>query len=328
MTETAPEYTAKSPNIYQRIAAACDSIKTIVKTGQITTNRGTYTIATSSDVITPVRVGINKNGLVFICKIKSYEIQQKQNTNSYGKTYDLFWLTLNMEYTLVNIDNPEEKIVTEWPVVCSDESPEIHKLFGKALTYGQKYYFIQTFNLPRDDDDPDLGGDKGSEKEPEKDKKKAKPSNPQPALNPPPAIKEQPIPTSAPNGYHQQKVTTPTPPPETARPANNKPAVTPPSSDDHEMKERERIKNAIKEYMALKKIPVTVVQNVAKSIGINKTSNDMTSTELNSVLQGIKEGQEYMERHPDEYAPTAENKQATPSMPATVPPSPEALKKN
>lgn len=325
MSETAPEYTAKSPNIYQRIAAACNSIKTIVKTGTIKTTSRDYTVATASDVFTPVRNGINENGLAFTSKIKSYDIQKEQTVNSYGKEQHITRLTLMMEYTFINKDNPEEKIVIEWPVPCSDDGNEIHKLFGKALTYGLKYFFISFFILPRDDDDPDLGGDKGDGQQPDQNKKKVKQGNPPSSQpNPPPAAKPLPAETSAPNGYHQQKVTTPTPPTESARPANN-PALVIPPGDDYEMRERERIKTEIKAYMTSKKIGLKVLQEVAKSLDINtQNPHEMTSTQLLNVFKGIKEGQEYIEKHPDEEAPLAEKQPA----PVNATPSPEALKKN
>ena len=73
-------------------------------------------------------------------------------------------------------------------------------------------------------------------------------------------------------------------------------------------------------YMAEKKIPGEVVRELAK-----KPSTQMTAEELANLFQALKEGQEYIENHPNENVPLEPNEKldmppTAQDAPATFPP--------
>ena len=299
-------------NIYQRIAAACKSISTIVKTGQIQTKNRTYTVATQSDVLLPVRDAINQNGLAFTSKIKSWSLATQKGKNSYGQEIDLTVLTLTMEYCLINMDNPAECISVDWPIVCSDEGGEIHKLFGKALTYALKYYFIQTFMLPRDDDDPDLDKNK------DKDKDKKTESDDVPPYNS----------LSNKNGNGGAKPQQP-PAPSTTQNGNGKSSNQPvhyENEDEVVYQDRCRLFNQTIAYMKAKNINLATVKAICEELGIKQDSFHMSRQEFVQLLNTLQERQEALEKQQaakdtQEHAPLTQE-ETTPPPVNNDPPAP------
>lgn len=83
-----------------------------------------------------------------IPEIVSQDLQE--TTNQKGNKE--FFTKLNMVFTWVNIDNPDEKIVCQWTAQGLDNA---EKGIGKALTYAEKYFLLKFFNIATDKDDPD-----------------------------------------------------------------------------------------------------------------------------------------------------------------------------
>ena len=63
----------------------------------------------------------------------------------------------SMNYTWINAENPEEKIVTPW--MFTGQQDDTSKALGSALTYAERYYLLKFFNLPTDSEDPDARQD-------------------------------------------------------------------------------------------------------------------------------------------------------------------------
>ena len=59
---------------------------------------------------------------------------------------------LDLEFTWINAENPEETIVCPWYGQGVDSG---EKGVGKALTYAEKYFILKQFNIATDKDDPD-----------------------------------------------------------------------------------------------------------------------------------------------------------------------------
>jgi hypothetical protein len=82
--------------------------------------------------------------------VDTYEkADAKGNTK---RTVDYF-TELEMMFTWVNAEKPEEKIECKWYGQGVDTAGE--KGVGKALTYAEKYFMLKFFNIPTDKDDPD-----------------------------------------------------------------------------------------------------------------------------------------------------------------------------
>lgn len=72
--------------------------------------------------------------------------------------------------------------------------------------------------------------------------------------------------------------------------------------DEYEVKEVLRLREEIKGFMVTNSIPPTIVQKIARDLGIDKPSNEMNSGELNRVLLKLKECQASLERQLKESA--------------------------
>lgn len=133
-----------SLNIYQRLSNVRKTCGYIKKE-----NEGyQFKYVSSSQTLGHLHNAINENGLILIPEIVSQDLQE--TTNQKGNKE--FFTKLNMAFTWVNIDNPDEKIVCQWTAQGLDNA---EKGIGKALTYAEKYFLLKFFNIATDKDDPD-----------------------------------------------------------------------------------------------------------------------------------------------------------------------------
>ncbi|MDI6617868.1 MAG: ERF family protein [Clostridiales bacterium] len=142
----------KPKNIYQKLIEVRKAVPYLQKTE----SGNQYKYVGSSGVLTAVRGELDKQGLLLIPRVKSVKVtgDTVEKTDNYGTKHTTTWFTeLTMEYTWINADNPEEKIVCEWYGQGVDIAGE--KGVGKALTYAEKYFLLKFFNIATDTDDPD-----------------------------------------------------------------------------------------------------------------------------------------------------------------------------
>lgn len=131
-------------NIYQKLIEVRKSVPYLKKESQ----GHQYQYTGSSQVLASVRAKMDELGLMLICKVLEHNLIQG-TTSKGAKEY---MTELNLEFTWVNADKPEETIVCPWYGQGVDNS---EKGVGKALTYAEKYFILKTFNIPTDKDDPD-----------------------------------------------------------------------------------------------------------------------------------------------------------------------------
>lgn len=67
-------------------------------------------------------------------------------------TYE-YLVQAEMEYTWVNNENPEEKVIIPWVFVGSQSDPS--QAFGSGLTYAARYFLLRFFSVATDELDPD-----------------------------------------------------------------------------------------------------------------------------------------------------------------------------
>lgn len=131
-------------NIYQRLSNVRKTCAYLKKE-----NDGyQFKYVSSSQTLGHLHNAINENGLILIPEIVSQDIQE--TTNQKGNKE--FFTKLNMRFTWVNIDKPEDRVVCFWTAQGVDNA---EKGIGKALTYAEKYFLLKFFNIATDKDDPD-----------------------------------------------------------------------------------------------------------------------------------------------------------------------------
>lgn len=114
-------------------------------------------------------------GLLLIPSVTSSKVatdiyEKQDNKGNIKRTVDYF-TELEIDFTWVNAEKPEETITCHWYGQGVDTAGE--KGVGKALTYAEKYFMLKFFNIPTDKDDPDSFQEKQDKTEPAKAIKKA-----------------------------------------------------------------------------------------------------------------------------------------------------------
>jgi hypothetical protein len=146
-------------NIYQKLVEVRKSVPYLKKEAQ----GAQYQYTGSSQVLASVRVKMDELNLLLIPAITDKELQSSaiEFLNADGhvtKRTTTYFTELKMTMTWINADKPDEQIVVPWYAQGVDIAGE--KGVGKALTYGEKYFMLKTFNIATDKDDPDAFQDK------------------------------------------------------------------------------------------------------------------------------------------------------------------------
>lgn len=143
-----PKVTELKPNLYQRIHSVAKEIGVVEKNGVNSFHR--YEYATERDFVDAVRPLLDKHGLVLVP-----EVIGEPMMTPIGDKGELLTQLL-IKFTLVNIDNPNEKEIAIIPGHGQDKGD---KGVYKALTGAKKYFLSLTF-LIATGDDPENDDDK------------------------------------------------------------------------------------------------------------------------------------------------------------------------
>jgi hypothetical protein len=156
-------------NIYQKLIEVRKAVKYLEKK-----NEGyEYKYVSSSQTLASVKSKMDELGLLLIPSVTdknlTQDIYEKKYKDEIKRKVDYF-TELEIDFTWVNAEKPEEQIVSHWYGQGLDTG---EKGVGKALTYAEKYYLLKFFNIPTDKDDPDSfqekidGNNKNEVKKPE-----------------------------------------------------------------------------------------------------------------------------------------------------------------
>lgn len=107
-----------------------------------------FTYNASSQVLGSLRAKMDEMGVLLVPGVTSKEVTP--HTNQKGNKE--FFTELNMTFTWINAEKPEETLVTPWYAQGLDNA---EKGVGKAMTYAEKYFLLKFFNIATDKDDPD-----------------------------------------------------------------------------------------------------------------------------------------------------------------------------
>jgi hypothetical protein len=140
---------APAKNIYQKLVEVRKSVGGHLKKE----NEGAqYNYVSSAQVLMKVRGAMNKQSLLVIPNVKTCLSVDRQVSGKSGIRLERV-TTMELEYIVVNAENPKEQIVVPWVAEGIDSG---EKGIGKALTYGEKYFYLKLFGIATDSkDDPD-----------------------------------------------------------------------------------------------------------------------------------------------------------------------------
>jgi hypothetical protein len=140
-------------NIYQKLVEVRKSVPYLQKEAQ----GAQYQYVGSSQVLSAVRAKMDELGLFLTVKVTGHNLLSEtvENKDKYDKVKKTttYFTELDLEFTWINAENPEETLTMPFYAQGVDIAGE--KGVGKALTYGEKYFLLKTFNIATDKDDID-----------------------------------------------------------------------------------------------------------------------------------------------------------------------------
>lgn len=144
------------PNLYTKLLNITEEIGKIDKTGKNAAQG--YSFIEQSKIVAEVRVQLAKHGVVIVPETVSRTIDRytKQvpgyKPSDPPKEQATIHANVVSRYTIINVDNPEERFVCEWDGGEALDTSD--KATNKAITASQKYFLMKLFNIS-DQDDPD-----------------------------------------------------------------------------------------------------------------------------------------------------------------------------
>ena len=142
----------ENKNIYQKIVEVRKNIDGFKKDQK---SFG-YQYVSGNQILRNIKCLMDDLGLLLIPSLdySTLEWEKHHYITSKGKEAMDFIVQARMTYTWVNADNPEERIEVPW-VCIGQQTDDISKAMGTAMTYNERYFLLKFFGLPTDQDDAD-----------------------------------------------------------------------------------------------------------------------------------------------------------------------------
>ena len=144
-------------NLYQKLVEVRKSIKGFNKDAK--TGSGSYVgyeYVSGSQILRAIKGKMDELGILLVPEV-DYDTMKWERYNYKtikGAEKTDFIITMKMNYTWINAENPEEKIVVPW-VCMGQQTDDISKAVGTAMTYNERYFLLKFLGLPTDEDDAD-----------------------------------------------------------------------------------------------------------------------------------------------------------------------------
>ena len=135
-------------NLFQKIADVKANIDGFTKD----TKGYQYTYVSGSQVLHKIRAKMVEHNLLFLPTIDNAEYKEIEVMVK-GKMKPNILVSVDLKYTWINADNPEERF--EMPFYAVGHQDDASKALGTALTYSERYLLMKMFNIPTDEDDAD-----------------------------------------------------------------------------------------------------------------------------------------------------------------------------
>ena len=144
-------------NLHQKLVEVRKSIKGFNKDAKAGSgNYVGYEYVSGSQILRAVKGKMDELGILLIPEVDydtmHWEKHNYKTKNGMEKTD--FIITMKMNYTWVNAEDPNDKITIPW-VCIGQQTDDISKAVGTAMTYNERYFLLKFLGLPTDEDDAD-----------------------------------------------------------------------------------------------------------------------------------------------------------------------------
>ena len=135
-------------NIYQKLLNVRKSVPFLQKDA----DGPQFKYISAAAILAALRKSMDDEGLLLVPQVTGKELREYESE----KGTQIFLTELNIDFTWVNAENPDEHIRCPWYSQGIDYASE--RGVGKAMTYAEKYFLLKFFNIPTEKaDDPDAG---------------------------------------------------------------------------------------------------------------------------------------------------------------------------
>lgn len=135
-------------NLYQKLISITEEIGVIEKTGR--NNQQGYAFMEQAQIVAELRPLLKKYGVAIMPETLSRTVDRYEVTRSNGKHGVDVHASVQMRFTIINADKPEEQFVCAWDGGEAIDSGD--KATNKAITASNKYFLIKLFNISDKDD--------------------------------------------------------------------------------------------------------------------------------------------------------------------------------
>lgn len=142
----------KSMNLYEKICNISAEVVYLGKDTQVGSGYGSYKAVSLEKVVQVCSEKMSKYGVMIFTSNQTCNFVNEEATKKDGSRYINRLLEYEAEYTIVNVHNPSEKIVTYGNALGIDTND---KGAGKAQSYAYKNMLLKIFNISTGHDDLD-----------------------------------------------------------------------------------------------------------------------------------------------------------------------------
>ena len=135
----------KPDNLHQKLLAIQKAVVTMEKDGFNKHHK--YDFVSSDTVLKTFRKAMDEAGVLLIPTIVKTRLHLAGDRNA-----KMNLLELDVDFTWVNTENPDDKLTVHWYAQGMDTGEQIS---GKALTYAEKTFLLKFFHSGTDGEDPD-----------------------------------------------------------------------------------------------------------------------------------------------------------------------------
>ena len=143
-------------NLHQKLVEVRKSIHGFNKDKKSGSGNFGYEYVSGSQVLRAIKGKMDELGVLLIPEI-DYDTMKWEKHNyktKNGSDKIDFIITMKMNYTWVNAESPDDKITIPW-VCIGQQTDDIAKAVGTAMTYNERYFLLKFLGLPTDEDDAD-----------------------------------------------------------------------------------------------------------------------------------------------------------------------------
>ncbi|EFE60032.1 ERF family protein [Staphylococcus epidermidis] len=136
-------------NLYQKIAEVKANIDGFTKD----TKGYNFSYVSGSQILHRIRKKMIEHNLLLVPSTSNENWTTHTFKNKRGQEVTEFIVEMDLNYTWINADKPEEKFEVSYHAY--GQQSDISQAHGTALTYAERYFLMKFFNIPTDEDDAD-----------------------------------------------------------------------------------------------------------------------------------------------------------------------------